>query len=138
MGAWGSGPFENDGVLDLLASMRHRGFSFEDIAWAFEDDYLEIDGGQYAIALVEIALTALGERAADPALEGVNIASLRGLLTPNRLAWVVAMADRTLEGPGSSELYELWEETEFLGEWLDPATKALDLLRTEVDKLAAD
>ena len=102
MGAWGSGPFENDGAGDLLASIRAGDFSFDALGWAFEDGYLEVDGGQIALALVDLALD---------------------------------VADTTLSGSEASELYELWEETENLDEWLRPATAAVDALRTHASRV---
>ena len=135
MGAWGVAPFENDGAGDLVASLRHGDFSFDE--WETDEDYLEVDGGQYAIALVEIALVALGKRAAPVELDGVDVASLTAQFTPDRLASIATLADRTLEGPECSELYELWEETDDLDAWRAPALESLGVLRTEIDRLSA-
>lgn len=129
MGAWGVAPFDNDGAGDLVASIRHGDFSFDELE--VDDDYLEVDGGQYAIALVAIALVVLGRRAAPAELDGVDVASLRAAFTPERLAWIVALAERTVEGAECSELYELWEEAGELDAWRTPAVEALELLRAE-------
>lgn len=131
MGAWGSGPFENDGAGDLLASIRAGEFSFDGLAWAFEDDYLEVDGGQIALALVDLSLVGLGVRArpATSELVDLDLAPFLDELSRERLAWVVAVADRTLSGSEASELYELWEETDDLDAWLRPAEESVDELK---------
>ena len=75
MGAWGSGPFENDGAGDLIASIGHGDFTFESVAWAFEGDYLEVDGGQIAIALLELVLIVRADRKRDPATQDLDLDS---------------------------------------------------------------
>ena len=129
MGAWGSGPFENDGAGDLLASIRSGDFSFDELGWAFEDGYLEVDGGQIALALVDLALVGLGVRPPSPDLEDLDLTSFLAELSGERLSWIVDVADTTLSGAEASELYELWEETEDLDAWLRPATASVSELR---------
>lgn len=134
MGAWGYDWNENDGALDLLASMREGDFSFESIGWAFEDEYLEVDGGQYALALVEVVLAALKVREAGKALEGIDLNEARTLFTAERVAWIISTAERTLAGAEGSELYELWEEAGTLGEWRDPAERSVQLLASTYER----
>jgi hypothetical protein len=118
MGAWGYGPFENDGAGDLLAAIRHDDFSFEGLGWAFEDlDYLEVDGGQIAVALAALVRVVRGELAAPTEIEA-QLEGFAALLDPERLEWIQARLDRTLSDGESSELYELWEETDDFGDWL--------------------
>ncbi|MEP7764998.1 DUF4259 domain-containing protein [Sanguibacter sp. 25GB23B1] len=131
MGAWGSGPFENDGAVDLLASIRAGEFSFDELGWAFEDDYLEVDGGQIALALVDLSLVGLGVRNGPPSsdLTGIDLGPFLAGLSRERLAWVVSVADRTLSGSEASELYELWEETDELDTWLRSAEESVGELK---------
>lgn len=129
MGAWGSGPFENDGAGDLLASIRSGDFSFDELGWAFEDGYLEVDGGQIALALVDLALVGLGVRPPSPVLEDLDLTGFSAELSGERLSWIVGVADTALSGAEASELYELWEETEDLDGWLRPAAASVSELR---------
>lgn len=135
MGAWGSGPFENDGAGDLLASIRSGDFSFDALGWAFEDGYLEVDGGQIALALVDLALVGLGVRPRSTDVEDLDLTSFVADLTGDRLVWILDVADTTLSGSEASELYELWEETDDLDEWLRPATASVDELRTHSSRV---
>ena len=123
MGAWGAGPLENDGAGDLLASIRHGDFSFEEIAWAFEDsDYLEVDGGQIAITLAHLVVAGR-EGTAVPGLDDVG--PFLAQVTPERVAWIRAQVGLTLAGGETSELYELWEETDELDAWVAEARTLL-------------
>ncbi|PFG32724.1 DUF4259 domain-containing protein [Sanguibacter antarcticus] len=134
MGAWGTGPFENDGAGELLASIRAGGPVFDTLGWAIDDDYLEVDGGQIALALVDLALVCLGTRTPAPALSGLDLAPLVAELSGARLDWILALADRTLSGTEASELYELWEETDTLAEWLRPAEQSVSELKTHRER----
>lgn len=117
MGAWGIGPFENDGAGDLIADLRSGNFSFDEVGWAFEDeDYLEVDGGQIALALAALAV-AIKNSAPSP-IEELDVAAIAPLFTPKSLAFIRAQGDRTLSDADHSELYELWEETDDFGAWL--------------------
>ena len=130
MGAWSSEPFGNDGAGDLVATMSSGEFTFDALGWAFEDDYLEVDGGQYAIALVEIALVLQGDRAPHPELADVDLTQVAPQFTEDRVRWIVEMADRALTDSESSELYELWEEAGELDAWRAPSVASLDRLRS--------
>lgn len=126
MGAWGAGPWENDGALDLRAEIEDGGLVVEDLAWAFEDEYLEVDGGQIALALVDLALAVRGLR---PAPGDLDLGRVAPVFTPEVVAWIAEQADRTLAGTETSEAYELWEEAGSLDEWRLPAVAALAELR---------
>jgi hypothetical protein len=119
MGAWGYGPFENDGAGDLLAAIRHGDFSFQSVEWAFEDpDYLEVDGGQIAIALAALVRVTHGEVPAPTEIGAAQLESFTAQLDPQRLAWIQAQLDRSLSDSESSEVRELWEETDDFSNWL--------------------
>ncbi|ACZ21075.1 hypothetical protein Sked_11310 [Sanguibacter keddieii DSM 10542] len=130
MGAWSSEPFGNDGAGDLVADIERGEFTFDALGWAFEDDYLEVDGGQYAIALVEIALVLQGDRAPHPALADVDLSQVAEQFTEDKVRWIVEMADRALTDSETSELYELWEEAGELDSWRAPSVESLDRLRS--------
>jgi len=124
MGTWGIGPFDNDGAADLVADIRDGQFTFEGIQWAFEDpDYLEVDGGQIAIALgalIESVRKGQG-------LEGLDFDPpvFTDQITPERVTWVRSQIARTLAGDERSELHELWKESGDLEAWLEVSRAAM-------------
>ncbi|MGC0366999.1 hypothetical protein ABH922_004983 [Rhodococcus sp. 27YEA15] len=130
MGAWGSGPFENDGAGDLIASIGHGDFTFDSVLGAFEDDYLECDGGQIAVALLELTLIVRADRARDPAVAELDLDDFAAMLTGERLAWLVDVVERTVAST-DSELFELWDEQgpEELASWRVPVIDGLEDLR---------
>jgi len=132
MGTWGSGPFENDGAGDLLAALRAGKFGIEDFSGYLDEDYLEVDDAQAAIAIAEVLAVARGLRPADDHLEGVDAVAFAGSLTDQQHAWVLTTLERAVEGSDTSELHELWAENgpEDLAEWRDPVVSRLASLRT--------
>lgn len=120
MGAWGTGPFDNDGAGDLLASVRNGDFEFEE--WVPEDDYLEIDSGQGAIAMAQLVVSA---REGGPVPDVDDLAPFTAQLTPERIASIRALVERAIASGETSELYELWAETDDFDEWI---TQARDLI----------
>ncbi|MCS4277476.1 hypothetical protein M2390_002682 [Mycetocola sp. BIGb0189] len=124
MGAWETGAFDNDGAGDLIVAITEGYFTFESVACAFEDeDYVEVDGGQIALALAELAVRS---RAGEPLpLGGGDSAPFAALLSPERIEWIRTQATRTLAGAETSELYELWEEAGELEGWLADARATL-------------
>ncbi len=124
MGAWGNGAFENDGALDLIADIRAGNFSLDGIQWAFDDeDYLEVDGGQIALALAEIA-AAIRKNQPSP-VEELDISAVAHHFTPEAIEFIRDQVRRTLSDAEHSELYELWEETDELDEWLTSSRTTL-------------
>jgi|GEM_PF-494369 len=132
MGTWGDGPFDNDSAADLIGEIEDGTFSFDALGWAFEADYLEVDGGQFALALVELALVALEAHDPSEELTDVDLEAFAEALTPERIAWVVAQADRTLAGRSTSELYDVradaLDEEEFAA-WANSTRTAISELR---------
>ncbi len=125
MGAWNTGPFDNDSALDLVDEVSSSEFTFDDIQWAFDDpEYLGADGGVYAIALGALIRVVRGEPGAE-APEGTDLATFAGHVTAERVAWTRAQIDRALTGSKESELYGLWEETPSLDEWLEASRGAM-------------
>ncbi|MCQ9368447.1 DUF4259 domain-containing protein [Brevibacterium sp. 50QC2O2] len=124
MGAWGIGAFENDGALDLVGDMRSGHFSFDELGWAFEDeDYLEVDGGQIALALAGLAV-AVKLRRPSPVPE-FDLQAVAPLFTSESIGFIRNQVERTLAGAEGSELFELWEETDELDAWLQASRATL-------------
>lgn len=130
MGTWGYGPFENDGAGDLIAELRAGSFDIDSYAGRADDEYLEADDAQAALALAEVLAADLGLVSA-PELDGVDVAGFVGSLTTSQRTWIVTTLERTIVDGESSELYELWAENgpEDLETWRAPIRVRLDSLR---------
>uniref|UniRef100_UPI00048121E0 DUF4259 domain-containing protein n=2 Tax=Rhodococcus sp. UNC363MFTsu5.1 TaxID=1449069 RepID=UPI00048121E0 len=89
MGTWGSGPFENDGALDLLAALRAGDFDIDDFCRHADEEYLESHEAEAAIALAEVVAVAHGLRPAPQQFDGIDAATYVGSLTPEQRAWIV-------------------------------------------------
>lgn len=132
MGTWGPGPFDSDSVGDLLSALRRGTFAFSDVEEYGEDDeYLDADGGQAVLALVELDLALRGLPHADVPDEEEVLAAVAPHLTPERTTWLLAQADRALADADTSELYELWDEVG-VDEWRVPAAESVARLRAAV------
>ncbi|WP_433609083.1 DUF4259 domain-containing protein [Prescottella agglutinans] len=131
MGTWGSGPFENDGAGDLLAALRAGDFDIDDYCGHVDEDYLEADDAQAAIALAEVVATARGLRPSTPELDGIDVVAYVGSLTPEQRAWIITALERAIADSDTSELHELWAENgpEDLEEWRAPIASRLASLR---------
>lgn len=122
MGAWGAGPFENDGAGDFEAALcsAHAVDPTFLEATLREGDapYIEIDAGQALIACANV------------------IACMRGLArtgVPERVCqwmdrnasapaehWVAharAALDAVMSGPERSEIFEVWQDADELEIW---------------------
>ena len=99
-------------------------FSFEEVDWAFEDsEYLEVDGGQIAIALGALVRAVQGHPGSlGPELD---LSSFAARLTPARVGWVREGIERALAGPEASELFELWQETDEFEQWFQASRASL-------------
>ncbi|MEM9373872.1 MAG: DUF4259 domain-containing protein [Planctomycetota bacterium] len=127
MGAWGHGPFENDGALDFLYPIEERKSwqpAAEEITAAaqrvVEGGYIDAFDGDILIAAG--ALVALQE--------GHDVASWSGETPlvdiapcpPDLRAMIVAALPRVIDGP-ESEPHDLWEETDDLQAWMDSGNR---------------
>ncbi|WP_447645472.1 DUF4259 domain-containing protein [Nocardioides zeae] len=130
MGTWGTGPFDNDGAADLLGEIEDGTFSFDAVEWAFDDGHLTTDGGEFAGALIELALIALEARDPSEEVADLDLDDFRSALTPDRLRWLVQQGERALSEE-SSEVYELWAEAgeDELDEWRAATARSLTELR---------
>jgi hypothetical protein len=130
MGAWGSGAFENDDALDALVDGT---FELDDLREALDGDYLEPPEGSVALALVEVALAALGRIDPPAALDEVDIRLLATQLDDAAYELILRAAERVVQ-PDGSELYELWEEAgeEELAEWRSAAVASIEQLRAAI------
>ncbi len=117
MGAWGVGSFENDGALDYLASVEEVGASLiaGSLGQPFVEPDLEMaDAIEVLVAAEIVAAIAAGklDRLPDGAEDFLaSLGDLSGLKAQAHDA-VTIVRD-------SSELREVWAETESHQKWLD-------------------
>ena len=132
MGTWGSGPFENDAAGDLLSAIRAGEFDITDFTGHVDEEYVEVEDSQAAIAVAEIVAVAHGLLPAPPQLEGIDAVAYTESLTPEQREWILATLERTIGDPETSELYELWAENgpEDVEEWRAPILTRLESLKT--------
>ncbi|MFF3444160.1 DUF4259 domain-containing protein [Streptosporangium sp. NPDC002721] len=121
MGAWGTGPFDNDGALDSLGELDGDRETARLLTLAIreildEDGYLEAPEMSGAVAVACLIGARVIGTESDPAatrwLENNPFepsAELRDLAR--------ATLDRATR-PDDNELYELWEDSGSLDEWL--------------------
>ena len=133
MGAWGSGAFENDDALDAVAELVDGTFELDTLREALDGAYLEAPDGSIALALVEVALAALGR--IDPAaeLDEVDIRLVSTQFDDAAYELLLRAADRAVH-PTESELFELWEEAgeDELAEWRAAAVASIEQLRAAI------
>lgn len=115
MGAWGTGPFENDSALDWLAEVEdvEPDQALLDAFEAVEGiDYVEVDEGAIAVAAATILRAAMRREPIDRPEEAARMSVAIEPTSELRRLAVVAL-DAVLGD--RSELAELWAETG--GEW---------------------
>jgi hypothetical protein len=120
MGAWGSGPFQNDDALDWLADLEgSTGLGLVEEALDqvnAEVDYLETFKCFNALAAAEVVAALAGEPAADlPEKTETWISDNAINPAGDLLSQAMAAVSRIKQ---NSELRELWEESEDSAEWL--------------------
>lgn len=133
MGAWGVGPFDNDSALVVVGDIVDGRFDVDGYLRRSEAAYLDHEVGVETLVLVELSLVLLGEQ--EPPVDGLEIppATLAALLTPDRMARVLAIAPRVLR-PGVSEEYDLWSASGDFDEWRTTVTAAIGRLRDALDR----
>ncbi len=135
MGAWGPGAFENDAAVDAVDELVDGTFSFDELRDLMAPDYLEEPGGSIAIALTEVALTALGRIDPPAALDEVDVRLLSTQLDDQIYDLILTAAERAISADGS-ELYEVWEEAgdDDLREWRTASLTSIEALRAAISE----
>ena len=135
MGAWGSGAFENDAAMDAVDELVDGTFSFDELRELLAADYLEEPGGSIALALTEVALTALGRIDPPAALDEVDIRLISTQFDDQTYDLILTAAERAV-GADGSELYELWEEAgdDDLREWRTVSLTSIETLRAAISE----
>jgi hypothetical protein len=118
VGAWGVGPFDNDAALDWAVELESEGMDAIDRALdgAHRSAELESDAASEAIAAAATVVAAVrGDVGALPD-------EVRAWLAQNRMDVDPPLVDRATEALASvrtSELADLWAESDDLASWLE-------------------
>lgn len=121
MGAWGSGPFENDDACDWLDELADSGVAAlrEALALADAADYLEAPDGSVVVAAAEVVARMAAvvddeaeETAADAELPDEVTAFLASCGPPATTLIAAARAALDRVTADDSELRELWQDAE--------------------------
>ena len=127
MGAWGTGSLDNDSGQDWLADFSEFGVSAAEemlgaCAEGIADGYIDADVASGIIALAEVVATAKGagdENLSDQ-LDGPADSHKDALLDIDNLEGRVSEALEAVSADAeTSELYELWAESDELDAWLE-------------------
>lgn len=122
MGAWGSGPFDNDAAMDLLYQYEDDGVSvLHDVLkeWEDTDDFADSDLGSATIAIGEIVAAVHGKPLSSDAMSNCD-AQAEQLLKHKAdvaadgflLSQVKIHVNLGLLDPEASEIAELWSEAD--------------------------
>ncbi|MDY6054996.1 DUF4259 domain-containing protein [Micrococcus sp.] len=136
MGTWGVHVFQNDAAQDLVDEILEGTYRLDEHRQEYraEEDalYIDAEAGARLLALGALVRVARNEdaAAADALAEiaDTDELDLDGLLeqfTDEDLQQLRELIAITLREPASSELYELWEESGELEEWLEASRTAI-------------
>ncbi|MFD7025520.1 DUF4259 domain-containing protein [Promicromonospora sukumoe] len=128
MGAWGTGPFDNDSAGDLLYDIVDGQFSFDSLVVDTKAAYLDHQTGVALLVLAELVLVGRGLRE-PPVGEGVTVDLARRTVSDEQAAWLLEQVPRVLGD--NSEESELWSGAghETFAEWRGHANAAIADLR---------
>ncbi|MDO5634316.1 MAG: DUF4259 domain-containing protein [Micrococcus sp.] len=136
MGAWGAGVFENDDALDFVDEVLDGSFSLDEYRDYFtvEEDAGIIDAHQGSILLAMAALIRIARNehpAGEQALaehadtRELDLSGFIDQFEEEDIQTVRELSGMVLREASSSELYELWEESGELEEWLTESRTCL-------------
>ncbi|MCT1683824.1 protein of unknown function [Corynebacterium appendicis CIP 107643] len=114
MGTWDIGPFDNDPAVDAVAALADGSFRMDQFRFDCGRGPLGTDEAESVIALAAV----LNGHVPSEALA----AALRYPFTLDDRRWIRRRASQALR-PGTSELYDLWEDAGELDTWLAETRK---------------
>ena len=137
MGAWGIGSLDNDGSLDWLADFSESGASaatdvLDAAAEGVADGYVDADVGVAIVALAEVVAAALGkpdEDLSDQLAEPVDEHKDALLDVDKVQARTGEALEAIMSDAETSELYDLWQETDEFDAW----AAQINALRARLD-----
>ncbi len=134
MGAWGHHTFENDGAGDFAAELCYEHADNPDylltvLSWAEEEDYIEVDVAQHLIAAAHLLTLLYGVKDKSIAEELQQwVASNQSFQSDIAINKAITVLQSVLSDGEHSEIYELWQETEYFEAWKQAVQQHLDTL----------
>jgi hypothetical protein len=124
VGAWDTGPFDNDAALDWLAELEESGIAAIRSALGRVGSHGRPEADDVSVAVAAAAVLAVAWGTVDSAVpDEVSdwVATQAGLLPTELRPAAIAALDRILT---ASELGELWEQSDEFDAW-QAATSAI-------------
>lgn len=130
MSTWGIEVFENDAAQELVDEVLDGGFRLDDYRGTFrseeDEEFIPADAGARLLALGALVRVAQDEEApAAAALEKiagtdeVDLTAFLDQFSDEDVQTLHELIGIVLREPASSELFERWEESGQLEEWLE-------------------
>ena len=126
MGAWGTGPFDNDSASDIMWDIRES--SLAEWLQEINPDDIDDDEGSGVVAVAALITGVKPEFFDEDDTAAWN--EILSHVSDDQRQHVKSLLNVVLT-PGKSELYELWEETgvdESFTEWFNQSQKILNQL----------
>lgn len=136
MGAWGRKVFQNDTALDLVDEVLDGSFDLDEFRKDFrreeDEGYLDASQGAALLALGALVRIARNEDHADldvllehAEAEEVDLTDFIDQFSDEDIQTLRELIGVVIREPSSSELYELWEESGELEQWLEYSRQCL-------------
>ena len=136
MGAWGRNVFQNDTALDLVDEVLDGTFDLDEFRKDFrreeDEGYLDASQGAALLALGALVRIARNEDHADldvllehAETEEVDLTDFIDQFSDEDIQTLRELIGVVIREPSSSELYELWEESGELEQWLEYSRQCL-------------
>ncbi|MCR8675812.1 DUF4259 domain-containing protein [Micrococcus sp. HG099] len=136
MGAWGRNVFQNDTALDLVDEVLDGSFDLDEFRKDFrreeDEGYLDASQGAALLALGALVRIARNEDHADldvllehAEAEEVDLTDFIDQFSDEDIQTLRELIGVVIREPSCSELYELWEESGELEQWLEYSRQCL-------------
>lgn len=136
MGAWGRNVFQNDTALDLVDEVLDGTFDLDEFRKDFrreeDEGYLNASQGAALLALGALVRIAQNEDHADrdallehAETEEIDLTAFIDQFSDEDIQTLRELIGVVIREPSSSELYELWEESGELEQWLEYSRECL-------------
>lgn len=142
MGAWGHQTFENDGACDFAIELcrehaQNPDYLLTVLSWAEDDeyaDYIEVDMAQYFIAAAHLLTLLYGVKETKETSISSElqqwVATNQHFQSDITIDKAIVALQRVLSDGDQSEMYELWQETDYFVAWKQAVQQHLDALIT--------
>ncbi len=131
MGAWGSGPFENDDALDFVSEITSVDDLVREVAFEDVGDKLEADRASRALVVGECVAAMRGHPIKDMPEDLIERVLTFGMLSPELFENTRDSISMVIS---SSELAELWGESDDRGAFNRSVTDLIERLNQPAGK----